>query len=255
MASMTRQNADNAAKADRLMKNTDQKVATARQSMEALTEAIEAISSASQETARIIKTIDEVAFQTNLLALNAAVEAARAGEAGAGFAVVADEVRNLAIRAAEAAKDTAGLIEGTLKKVADGTDLVSRTQTEFSRVAQEVSSVTTLVSEISAASDEQAQGVEQINRAVTDMDRVTQQTAAGAEESASTSEELKQQADQLQTVVAELIGFVQGASHGRKPNQAMVPEKRSSEKHAVKAEPSASGTWSASVDEEGFEGF
>ncbi len=220
MASMTRQNADNAAKADRLIKSADRTVIKARESMDALTAAIGAISTASQETARIINTIDEVAFQTNLLALNAAVEAARAGEAGAGFAVVADEVRNLAIRAAEAARDTAGLIEGTLKKVGDGTDLVSRTQEEFSRVAQEVSSVTTLIGEISAASAEQAQGVDQINQAVTDIDHVTQQTAASAEESAAVSEDLKQQAHELQTVVDELIVLVRGASGRRQKPDA-----------------------------------
>jgi len=254
MASMTRQNADNAAKADSLIKNADKTVIKARTSMEALTGAIDAISSASQETARIIKTIDEVAFQTNLLALNAAVEAARAGEAGAGFAVVADEVRNLAIRAAEAAKDTASLIEGTLKKVDDGTDLVSRTQEEFSRVAREVSSVTTLISEISAASAEQAQGVEQINQAVTDMDRITQQTAASAEKSASTSEDLKHQADQLQAAVHDLAGFVQGASRVRQANSSAAGEAGLHGQEAD-SQPSTRGTRSAAEDGEPLEEF
>ncbi|HAA02439.1 MAG TPA: methyl-accepting chemotaxis protein, partial [Syntrophobacteraceae bacterium] len=118
-------------------------------------------------------------------ALNAAVEAARAGEAGAGFAVVADEVRNLAMRAAEAARNTADLIEGTVKKVKDGSELMARTNQEFQQVAGSAGRVADLVGEISAASSEQAQGIEQINRAVTEMDKVTQQNAANAEESAA----------------------------------------------------------------------
>ncbi len=140
------------------------------------------ISTASEETQKIVKTIDEIAFQTNLLALNAAVEAARAGEAGAGFAVVADEVRNLAMRAADAAKSTAGLIEGTVKKIKDGVDLVGTTNEDFSKVAESSSKVGELLVEIAAASKEQSLGIEQINTAVTEMDKVTQQNAAGSEE-------------------------------------------------------------------------
>jgi len=136
MASMTKKNAENAGTADGLMKEANHVVATANESMGKLTQSMEDISKASDETSKIIKTIDEIAFQTNLLALNAAVEAARAGEAGAGFAVVADEVRNLAMRAAEAAKNTAELIEGTVKKVNDGSSLVSTTNEAFGQVAQ-----------------------------------------------------------------------------------------------------------------------
>ena len=132
---MTKQNADNAGQANSLMSGTKQVVATANESMGRLTESMGEITRASEETSKIIKTIDEIAFQTNLLALNAAVEAARAGEAGAGFAVVADEVRNLAMRAADAAKNTANLIEGTVKKVKDGSDLVSQTNEAFQQVA------------------------------------------------------------------------------------------------------------------------
>lgn len=127
-----------------------------------LTQSMDEISHASEETSKIIKTIDEIAFQTNLLALNAAVEAARAGEAGAGFAVVADEVRNLALRAAEAAKSTAELIDGTVKRVNTGTDLVSKTNAEFTKVAESAKKVGELVSEISAASREQAQGINKV---------------------------------------------------------------------------------------------
>ena len=150
MSSMTRQNADNANQADTLMKEANQVVTTANQSMGDLTRSMEEISKASEETSKIIKTIDEIAFQTNLLALNAAVEAARAGEAGAGFAVVADEVRNLAMRAADAAKNTANLIEGTVKQVNEGGDLVATTNEKFKEVAQSAAKVGELVAEIAA---------------------------------------------------------------------------------------------------------
>jgi methyl-accepting chemotaxis protein len=160
--------------------------------------------------------------------LNAAVEAARAGEAGAGFAVVADEVRNLAMRAAEAAKNTAELIEGTVKKTKDGTDLVSRTNEDFSEVAASVSKVGELVSEIAAASKEQAQGIGQVNTAFTEMDKVVQQNAANAEESASASEEMNAQAGELMHMVGDLIALVQGqntkATSGK--NKADKPDKK-----------------------------
>jgi methyl-accepting chemotaxis protein len=211
MSSMTKQNAENAHQADTLMKESNQVVGQANGSMENLTTQMEEISKASEETQKIIKTIDEVAFQTNLLALNAAVEAARAGEAGAGFAVVADEVRNLALRAAEAAKNTAELIEGTVKKVADGSDLVSKTSGAFKQVSESSQKVGELVGEIAAASNEQAQGIDQVNTAVADMDKVTQQNAANAEESASAAEEMNAQAQQMKVSVAELMKLVGGS--------------------------------------------
>ena len=211
MASMTKQNADNASQADNLMKEANQVVGKANDSMDELTTSMEEISKASEETSKIIKTIDEIAFQTNLLALNAAVEAARAGEAGAGFAVVADEVRNLAMRAAEAAKNTAGLIEGTVKKVKDGGELVGRTNEAFDEVAKSSGKVGELVGEIAAASNEQAQGIEQVNKAMAEMEKVTQQSAANAEESASASEEMNAQAEQMKGIVQELLTIVGGS--------------------------------------------
>ncbi len=185
MSSMTKQNSDNANNANSLMQEANQVIASANNSMGDLTSSMGEISKASEETQKIVKTIDEIAFQTNLLALNAAVEAARAGEAGAGFAVVADEVRNLAMRAADAAKSTAGLIEGTVKKIKSGVDLVETTNEGFGKVADSSGKVGDLLGEIAAASKEQAQGIEQINIAVTQMDKVTQQNAAGSEELSS----------------------------------------------------------------------
>jgi methyl-accepting chemotaxis protein len=214
MSSMTKQNADNANQADNLMKEANQVVGNANNSMHELTESMEEISRASEETSKIIKTIDEIAFQTNLLALNAAVEAARAGEAGSGFAVVADEVRNLAMRAADAAKNTADLIEGTVKKVKDGGDLVATTNEAFVEVAKSTAKVGELVSEISAASNEQAQGIDQVNTAVTEMDKVVQQNAANAEESASASEEMNAQAEQMKSIVIDLFALVGGNKNG-----------------------------------------
>jgi len=213
---MTKQNADNARQADGLMKEANQVVTRANESMGKLNVSMQEISKASQETSKIIKTIDEIAFQTNLLALNAAVEAARAGEAGAGFAVVADEVRNLAMRAADAAKNTANLIEGTVKKVKDGSELVGKTNAAFKQVASSSAKAGDLVAEISAASSEQAQGIGQINTAVTELDKLTQQNAANAEESASAAEEMSAQAETMKGMVDELQSMVGGSAKAQK---------------------------------------
>jgi methyl-accepting chemotaxis protein len=219
ISSMTRQNADNANQANTLMKEANKVVDDANQSMQNLTGSMGDIATASEETSKIIKTIDEIAFQTNLLALNAAVEAARAGEAGAGFAVVADEVRNLAMRAADAAKSTSELIESTARKVEDGSSLVTQTNSAFARVAEDVGKVSELVSEISAASNEQSQGIGQVNQAVTEMDKVTQQNAASAEESASASEEMNAQAVQMKGIVDHLMALVGGSTRHPKADE------------------------------------
>jgi methyl-accepting chemotaxis protein len=219
MSSMTKQNAEHANQANGLMEETKEVVSSAYQSMSDMTSSMEEITKSSEETSKIIKTIDEIAFQTNLLALNAAVEAARAGEAGSGFAVVADEVRNLAMRAAEAAKNTANLIEDTTKKVQDGSGLVARTNEEFGRVAESSTKVAELIGEISAASQEQSEGIEQVNQAVTDMDKVIQQNAANAEESASSSEEMNAQAEQMKTMVAQLVKLVGAGGHQNRSNR------------------------------------
>ncbi len=224
MSSMTKQNANNARQADSLMKEAMEVVGKANRSMEELKTAMDKINAASDETAKIIKTIDEIAFQTNLLALNAAVEAARAGEAGAGFAVVADEVRSLAMRAAEAAKNTDALIEENLRDIDTGSQLVSRTDQAFSEVEANAAKVAELVAEIAAASQEQDQGIEQINQATLEMDKVTQQVAANAEESAAAGEELAAQVATMQGLVEDLVALVQGAEEPGQDTAAPAQE-------------------------------
>ncbi len=239
MSSMTRQNADNASQADKLMHENNRVVDKANTSMDELMVSMGEVTRAGEETSKIIKTIDEIAFQTNLLALNAAVEAARAGEAGAGFAVVADEVRNLAMRAAEAAKNTAALIEQTVKKVADGSDMVTRTNDAFSEVSGTSDKVGRLISEITAASREQAQGIEQINTAVADMDKVTQTNAATAEEAAAASQEMHAQAGSMEDMVTALMRMVGGegaekrAPGGTGPRDAFPEFSRDEDRKAV----------------------
>ena len=231
MASMAKQNSDNAGQADSLMKETNEVVKQSSADMAELTGSMDDISKASEETQKIVKTIDEIAFQTNLLALNAAVEAARAGEAGAGFAVVADEVRNLAIRAAEAAKNTSDLIEGTSQKIQSGAALVGRTNKGFQAISESASKVGDLVAEIAAASNEQAQGVDQINNAVVEMDKVVQSNAASAEESASSSQEMIVQAEKMKAMVAGLVSLVEGrqkttaAQGASRPRTAFVSKR------------------------------
>lgn len=209
-SSMTRKNAESATQARTFMQEASVVIAKADAAMGKLTLSMVEISEASDETAKIIKTIDEIAFQTNLLALNAAVEAARAGEAGAGFAVVADEVRNLAMRAAEAARHTAEMLEGTKVKVSNGSQQVTVTSESFSMVTEISAKINALIDEIAAGSNEQAIGFEQLSRAVSEIDSVTQQNAAIAEESADSSADLNSQAVHMQELVGELLVMVRG---------------------------------------------
>jgi methyl-accepting chemotaxis protein len=211
LAAMTKQNAANANEAKAMMSEARGIVESVNVQMQQMVGAISEITNTSEETSKIIKTIDEIAFQTNLLALNAAVEAARAGEAGAGFAVVANEVRSLALRAAEAAKHTNSLIENTVKAVRHGSDLTGSTQEAFKKNVEIAMKIGSLIDEIEAASGEQARGIEQINTAVNEMNKVVQNNASNAEESASAAEEMNAQAESMKGFVEDLACVVGGA--------------------------------------------
>ena len=208
LAAMTRQNADSSSMADQLMRETVKVVENVNDRMVTLTKSMGEISKASEETGKILKTIDEIAFQTNLLALNAAVEAARAGDAGVGFAVVADEVRNLAMRAAEASKSTAALIKETNQKVKIGAQLVTEANSEFSQVSERSTRMGTLIGEVAVASDEQAQGIDHLNRAIAEIDRVIQHNVAAAEESKTIAEDMNIQSGNLEHIVRDLSALV-----------------------------------------------
>jgi methyl-accepting chemotaxis protein len=224
MSAMTKQNADNSRVAAELTSQSTKHIENADSSVTKMTDAMEKIKSATDQTSKIIKTIDEIAFQTNLLALNAAVEAARAGEAGKGFAVVAEEVRNLAMRSADAAKNTSELIADTVTRVNNGVQVVSGLKEVLSEVMNSSNKIAGLVSEISSASSEQSTGVEQVNKAMTSIEEVTQQNAATAEENASASEELAGQAESMRGYVLHLDALVNGQH-----NQTVRPSSRQAE--------------------------
>jgi methyl-accepting chemotaxis protein len=193
------------------MKEANTIVGDAAESMGRLSQSMSEITQSGEETSKIVKIIDEIAFQTNLLALNAAIEAARAGEAGAGFAVVSDEVRNLAIRSSDAAKNTAELIEATLRKVKEGADIVRNADDIFSKVAESTSNVGNILEEITVSSNEQAQGIVEVNNAGADLNRAIQGNAAQAEESASVSDQMNNQAERLKGFVNELSELIKGS--------------------------------------------
>ncbi|MGL1903001.1 MAG: methyl-accepting chemotaxis protein [Fibrobacterales bacterium] len=210
MSAMTKQTADNAQQANTFAVDAGTATAEGQKAMEKMSSAVNDIKIASDETAKIIKNINEIAFQTNLLALNAAVEAARAGEAGKGFAVVAEEVRNLAQRSAVAANDTANLIEQSQKSADSGVSSSEEVGALLTKIAESVDKVNQLIGEVSAASKEQSTGIGQVNDAVSAMDGIIQGNAATAEESASASEELSAQAATLNQIVSDLVGVIHG---------------------------------------------
>ncbi len=226
LTAMTKGNAGNASRTNELMKEAREIVGGANRSMAGLTTSMGEIAEASEQTHKIIRTIDEIAFQTNLLALNAAVEAARAGEAGAGFAVVADEVRNLAMRAADAAKNTTSLIQGTIVKVKEGARVVGQAEKEFSEVAGAVEKSGNMVEEITVASMEQSQGIGQIGLAVSEMDKVVQRNAGHAQDSAHAAGALSEQAEEMKGLVAELLAMTVGGDEVEPARKALLPEIR-----------------------------
>jgi len=270
MAAMTRTNAENARQANDLSGQARDAAQNGDQTMVKLNGAMTAINESSGEISKIIKVIEEIAFQTNLLALNAAVEAARAGEHGKGFAVVADEVRNLAQRAAQASREITGLIEDSVNKAKEGTQVAGEVGKSLAAIVGDVTKVTDLIDGITKASEEQAQGVDQVNTAVSQMDKVTQQNAAGAEESASAAEELSAQAATVKSMVDELSVMVGGQSGTQAGSSASssgggYKEKRTKayaapklSKHpvgAVAASPSANEFSALDGDDDGLTDF
>ncbi len=210
ITSMTRTNAENSQTAAEVMGAVDREVKEGNRTLEEMLVSMQQINASSDKISKIIKVIDEIAFQTNILALNAAVEAARAGEAGMGFAVVADEVRNLAQRSAQAAKDTAALIEESISKSTEGGAKLGQVAQVIRAITESAGKVKTLVDEVSLGSQEQARGIDQISKAVSQMDQVTQATAASAEQSASASEQLSAQAEAVSAIVGDLRALVGG---------------------------------------------
>jgi methyl-accepting chemotaxis protein len=227
LSSMTHRNGESAQKANDLARQARESADRGAADMQAMSAAIEAIKISSDDTAKIIRTIDEIAFQTNILALNAAVEAARAGEAGMGFAVVADEVRNLAQRSAQAAKETAAKIEGAIGNSARGVEISVKVAGNLNDIVTRVRQVDELVAEVASASREQSQGIKQINTAVGQMDKVTQGNAASAEESAAAAEELNAQAETMKASVSDLLNLVGGQNDFQSvPTPATTPVSR-----------------------------
>lgn len=210
--SMAQKNTENSSAAANLVVQSQQKFVETNRALDQMVVAMGEINTSSDKISKIIKVIDEIAFQTNILALNAAVEAARAGEAGMGFAVVADEVRNLAQRCAQAAKDTAGLIEESIGKSNEGKTKVDQVAVAIRAITEESAKVKTLVDEVNVGSQEQARGIQEISKAIAQMEQVTQSTAANAEESASASEELTAQSESVRAIVQRLSAMVGGGS-------------------------------------------
>jgi len=236
MAATTRKNSESSQQTAELMRAVSQRVNEANRTLADMTASMQEIGASSGKISKIIKVIDEIAFQTNILALNAAVEAARAGEAGMGFAVVADEVRNLAQRSAQAAKDTAVLIEDSILKSTEGSKKLGEVATSIHGITEGAVKVKVLVDEVEASSKEQAQGIEQISKAVAQMDEVTQRSAATAEESASASEQLNAQSQSLMAVVERLEALV-GASSGQRSGQSAISRRPTVEKRHTPTAP------------------
>lgn len=215
ISSTIRATAENTNEANRIVKDTARVIHSSYASLEELTRSMQEISQSSEESKKIIKTIDEIAFQTNLLALNAAVEAARAGETGAGFSVVAAEVRNLAVRSADAAKNSANIIEATVKKIQTGSKVVSSVNESFAGVETDIRKLGELIESVAISSTEQSRGIEQVNQSVTSMDSVVQKNVVNGEELSQTYEKMKLQAESINSFIEQLVGMT-GTYHQSK---------------------------------------
>jgi methyl-accepting chemotaxis protein/methyl-accepting chemotaxis protein-1 (serine sensor receptor) len=223
--SMTHRNADNSENSAKLMAHMAGQVSDGNRKLDEMVSSMREIHHSSDKISKIIKTIDEIAFQTNLLALNAAVEAARAGEAGMGFAVVADEVRALAQRSAQAAKDTASLIEESIAKSAEGGQRLDQVAKAIAAITADAEQIKTLVDEVHVGSREQTRGLDQVSKALSQIEQVTQRTAASAEQSAAAGQQVKAQAEILRGLVHRLRAFIGG--DGRKSSLASLEKRRS----------------------------
>jgi methyl-accepting chemotaxis protein len=233
---MTKRNAEHAAHANTLAQDARRAAEMGATDMQAMTTAMHEIKTSSDDIAKIIKTIDEIAFQTNILALNAAVEAARAGEAGAGFAVVADEVRTLAQRSAQSAKETANNIANAVTKTAQGVHISEKVAASLQEIVTKARQVNELVAEVATASKEQTDGIAQIHTAITQIDQVTQANAANAEESAAAVEEMNAQAEANMELVEQLKAFIHGQ---KKSANDGTPAQKSEAPHSARANTSA----------------
>lgn len=236
LSSMTKRNAESAQQANQLSEEARKAATKGNNAMVRMNESMNELKNSTDETSKIIKAIDEIAFQTNLLALNAAVEAARAGQAGLGFAVVAEEVRRLALRTSDAAKETEAIIERSRQAATGGVNIAGQVGESLIEIDQKTQKVNELVSEITAASLEQAQGLEQINRAMSHVDSVTQKNAAGAEENSSAAANLKSEASQLIDIVKDLTTLVNGGdASSLKANATNKSKNTSSSKYDSKS--------------------
>jgi len=224
ISSMIEMNAENSRKANDLMQETNQVISRANGMMTELTASMEKIYKSSEESSKIIKTIDEIAFQTNILALNAAVEAARAGQAGVGFAVVADEVRNLALRSATAARNTNDLIANTGDLIKKGTHLVKDTENSFSEVTDNAGRVGNFLGDIATASKEQAQGIDYINKAVAEMTGVTQDNAETVSYLSEVAQVTNQQVGDVKEVIDELANLIGQKTSAFEDVETIKPE-------------------------------
>ena len=237
LAAMTARNSDHVVEARARVEEANAVVNNMERRLETLISSMNEISAASEETRKIVKTIDEIAFQTNILALNAAVEAARAGGAGAGFAVVADEVRSLASRAAQAAKTTADLIDSNVKKIESGVQSAQQTSDGFAELSEKTARVSTIISEIASASEQQSEGIGQANDAINQINQVTQENAASSEETAAAARTMSAQACHIQALSQQLAQLIDGAKTAEATPEPLRKPSKTNRAYAQQQEP------------------